>query len=102
CRVPGLVHANESRHRTTSWKACTAMIRAVRGSFGPRLAAIAVLGAALRLGYVLGLSPTMPSLSDGPWFREVSYRLVHGQGYTQLLDGALVPTATHPPLYPLW
>ncbi|MBV9212050.1 MAG: glycosyltransferase family 39 protein [Actinobacteria bacterium] len=72
------------------------------GSFGGRLALIAALGAAVRVAYAVAIAPGTAGLSDGAWYAEVSRRLVDGHWFEERLGAGLVPTATHPPLYPLW
>ncbi len=72
------------------------------GGFRVWLGLVVAAGAAIRFAYVRGLAPATPKLSDGPWFREVSDHVIHGHGFTLHLGHGFVPTATHPPLYPLW
>src|SRR3954462_10679944 len=75
---------------------------AIRGP-GPRfprwLAAIAAGGLAVRLVYVLVLTPHLRGLGDATYYHELANRLADGAGFVDPGNGA--PTALHPPLFPL-
>jgi hypothetical protein len=75
---------------------------AIRGP-GPRfprwLAAIAAGGLAVRLVYVLVLSPHLRGLGDATYYHELANRLAGGAGFVDPGNGT--PTALHPPLFPL-
>src|SRR3954470_1331213 len=75
---------------------------AIRGP-GPRflrwLAAIAAGGLAVRLVYVLVLTPHLRGLGDATYYHELANRIADGAGF--LHPGNGTPTALHPPLCPL-
>lgn len=71
-------------------------------SFTTSLAFIVAGAAAIRVAYAITLAPATGGLSDGFWFREVSKHLVEGHWFALRQGHSLVPTADHPPLYPLW
>jgi 4-amino-4-deoxy-L-arabinose transferase-like glycosyltransferase len=60
---------------------------------------------ALRLAYALLLAPDLQGLGDDAFYRLASLQLADGLGYVGGLDvfisGEQLPTAAHPPLYPL-
>ena len=74
-------------------------------SFRARLLALALAGAALRLFYVLVLARKVPNAGDAMFFQAESNLIAHGHGFIDpFLLGQRhlsVPTAAHPPLYPL-
>src|SRR3954462_14264381 len=75
---------------------------AIRGP-GPRfprwLAAIAAGGLAVRLVYVLVLTPHLRGLGDATYYHELANRIADGAGFVDPGNGT--PTALHPPLFPL-
>jgi 4-amino-4-deoxy-L-arabinose transferase-like glycosyltransferase len=81
----------------------------VRGSarsrFARRLALIAAVGLALRLVYILLLSHDLRGTGDSDYFYVLGGLIARGHGFSDSLvyqlSGALVPTALHPPLFPL-
>jgi hypothetical protein len=75
---------------------------AIRGPgprFPRRLAAIAAGGLAVRLVYVLMLTPHLRGLGDATYYHELANRLGDGAGFVDPGNGT--PTALHPPLFPL-
>jgi hypothetical protein len=76
---------------------------AIRGRgprFPRRLAAIAAGGLAVRLVYVLVLTPHLRGLGDATYYHELANRLADGAGFVDPGNGT-TPTALHPPLFPL-
>jgi 4-amino-4-deoxy-L-arabinose transferase-like glycosyltransferase len=73
--------------------------------FPRRLAAIAALGLALRLFYVMVLSPDVRPEGDSDFYYVLGRLIAEGHGFANpvgfKLFGRLEPTALHPPLYPL-
>ena len=71
--------------------------------FGPALAAIAAGGLALRVAYVLVLSPDTEGRGDSLFFHLQANLIGDGRGFIEpfglLLDGASRPSAFHPPLF---
>jgi 4-amino-4-deoxy-L-arabinose transferase-like glycosyltransferase len=82
------VSALRSRH---AWP--SALLLVVGGAF------------ALRLAYALLLAPDLRGLGDDAFYRLAALQLADGRGYVGGLDvflsGKQLPTAVHPPLYPL-
>src|SRR3954469_9486325 len=75
---------------------------AIRGpgpGFARWLAAIAAGGLAVRLIYVLVLTPHLRGLGDATYYHELANALGDGRGFVDPLNGAA--TALHPPLFPL-
>jgi 4-amino-4-deoxy-L-arabinose transferase-like glycosyltransferase len=82
-----------------------------RRRFGVWLAAITLVGLAVRIGYALAANVPQ-GFGDDVWFHEVANGLVHGRGFSDpfnsVVHGTLVfgnagpvsPTAFHPPLFP--
>lgn len=74
-------------------------------TFRGRLAAIVAAGLLLRLVYVLVLARTVPSAGDSVFFHTVPILIDQGRGFVNPFVLAAyhiaVPTAAHPPLYPL-
>jgi len=81
-------------------------------SFGPRLAAIALVGLAARLAYGL-LADAPHGIGDDVWYHAVANGIADGRGYSDPFSsvgeggrmlfgdaGAPLPTAFHPPLFP--
>jgi 4-amino-4-deoxy-L-arabinose transferase-like glycosyltransferase len=75
--------------------------------FAARLVPIVVLAGVVRLVYALAVAPPTTGFFDGYWNASVGRAIADGRGFV-LFTGALfdpdarfVPTATHPPLYPL-
>ena len=81
------------------------MPAATRRPFAARLLAIAAAGAALRLLYVLVLARKVPDIGDAIFFHQQAIALAHGHGFVDPFISAAarhsVPSALHPPLYPL-
>jgi 4-amino-4-deoxy-L-arabinose transferase-like glycosyltransferase len=59
----------------------------------------------VRVAYALALAPPLSVLDDDAFFHGTAQLLAHGHGYIRPLDlafdGQSIPTAEHPPLYPL-
>src|SRR3954452_14771892 len=75
---------------------------AIRGpgpGFARRLAAIAAGGFAVRLVYVLVLTPHLRGLGDATYYHELANALADGRGFVSPATGTA--TALHPPLFPL-
>jgi hypothetical protein len=71
-------------------------------SFRARLAALAVTGAVLRAFYTFVLTPHQQGFGDWGWFNGVANGIARGDWYSNpFLIGRQVPSASHPPLYPL-
>ena len=83
--------------------------RSARGEAQPRtLTLLAIAGGALvlRLVYALGFAPAPHGLGDDVFYQGAAYQLADGHGYVTsglqvFLSGGSLPTAAHPPLYPL-
>jgi 4-amino-4-deoxy-L-arabinose transferase-like glycosyltransferase len=73
-------------------------------SFLVGLAAIAVVALAVRIGFVLVVSPTLPNPGDATAYHLLANNLVDGHGYIRPFDFQLLqlerPTAEYPPLFP--
>src|SRR3954454_10123363 len=72
---------------------------AIRAAFPRWLAAIAAGGLAVRLVYVLVLTPHLRGLGDATYYHELTNRLGDGAGFVDPGNGTA--TALHPPLFPL-
>src|SRR4051794_4608926 len=75
---------------------------AIRGpgpAFSRWLAAIAAGGLAVRLVYVLVLTPHLRGLGDATYYHELANTLADGRGFVNPATGTA--TALHPPLLPL-
>src|SRR3954468_13090274 len=75
---------------------------AIRGpgpGFARWLAAIAAGGLAVRLVYVLVLTPHLRGLGDATYYHELANALADGRGFVNPATGTA--TALHPPLLPL-
>ena len=63
------------------------------------------IAAIARVAYALALAPPLSLLDDDAFFHGTAQLLAHGHGYIRPLDlafhGQSIPTAEHPPLYPL-
>lgn len=73
-------------------------------AFGPGLAAIAILGVGLRALYLVTLGHDITGLGDWHFYHFQANLLADGRGFLepfQLQVGKEVPSAAHPPLYPL-
>jgi 4-amino-4-deoxy-L-arabinose transferase-like glycosyltransferase len=71
-------------------------------SFRARLAALALTGAVLRAFYTFVLTPHQLGFGDWGWFNGVANGIARGDWYANpYLIGQQVPSASHPPLYPL-
>ena len=69
--------------------------------FGVVLAILILLGLAIRLIYALAVAPGQVVPGDAHIYHDLARQLAHGRGYTLgIFHGA--PTASHPPLYPLY
>jgi 4-amino-4-deoxy-L-arabinose transferase-like glycosyltransferase len=90
--------------------------RAATGSFAPALALLTLLALAIRLVYALAVAPGQIQPGDSLVYHTLADALADGRGYT-LTDRDLPdlvpsvgtplyersqPTASHPPLYPLY
>src|SRR3954468_8322723 len=74
-------------------------IRGPGAAFLRWLAAIAAGGLAVRLVYVLVLTPHLRGLGDATYYHELANALADGRGFVNPATGAA--TALHPPLFPL-
>jgi 4-amino-4-deoxy-L-arabinose transferase-like glycosyltransferase len=74
-------------------------VPASRPGFARWLAAIAAAGLAVRLLYVLVLTPHLRGLGDATYYHELANALADGRGFVDPASGAA--TALHPPLFPL-
>src|SRR5580700_11755554 len=67
---------------------------------------LAALALAVRVAYVLGTAPRHLPFSDALWYQTMANVLADGHGYVNPIlfayEGHTVPTAAHPPLYPLF
>src|SRR3954463_3269051 len=72
---------------------------ATRPAFARWLAALAAGGLALRLVYVLALTPHLRGQGDANYYHELGNLLAGGHGFVD--PGTGMPTALHPPLFPL-
>jgi hypothetical protein len=71
-------------------------------SFRARLVALAIAGAVLRAFYTFALTPHQLGFGDWAWFTGVANGIARGDWYSNpFLMGQHVPSASHPPLYPL-
>jgi hypothetical protein len=74
-------------------------------SFRGRLLLVVAAAAIVRVAYALALAPPLSFFDDDAFFRGTAQLLAHGHGYIRPLDfdfhGQSIPTAEHPPLYPL-
>ncbi|HEX8743151.1 MAG TPA: glycosyltransferase family 39 protein [Thermoleophilaceae bacterium] len=68
-------------------------------AFAGRLLAIAAGGLALRLLYVLALTPDLRGRGDSAYYHDLAAAIAAGDGFTDPARGT--PTALHPPLLPL-
>ena len=80
-------------------------MRRIDARFWVPLGLITLLAFVLRAVYVLALAPPPVRVADDTfWFAFVSEQIVSGHGFTiahQAFTSHVVPTALHPPLYPL-
>jgi 4-amino-4-deoxy-L-arabinose transferase-like glycosyltransferase len=80
-------------------------VRLPRSPFARWLAAIVVLGFALRLWYTLAYAPATVVGGDGRTYHWLANLIAEGHGFIRpwdyVLHGDVRPTAEHPPLYPL-
>jgi 4-amino-4-deoxy-L-arabinose transferase-like glycosyltransferase len=74
-------------------------VPAFRPGFARWLAAIAAAGLAVRLIYVLALTPHLRGLGDATYYHELANALGDGRGFVDPGNGTA--TALHPPLFPL-
>lgn len=70
------------------------------------LGAIALVGLTARLIYALAVAPDLPARGDTLLYHYLANGIADGDGYvrpfSELLTGAPQPTASYPPLYPLY
>jgi 4-amino-4-deoxy-L-arabinose transferase-like glycosyltransferase len=69
------------------------------------LAGISLLGLGVRLGYALGVAPTLTPRADTVLYTVMAQGLARGYGYVSpasLFAGHPKPTSAYPPLYPLY
>src|SRR4051794_10959000 len=64
-------------------------------SFGPALAAVAAAGLALRLVYVLALTPDLEGRGDSQYYHRLANLIADGHGFVDPSNGT--PTALPPP-----
>jgi len=76
-----------------------AAARGIGGSFGRRLAGIAAAGLAIRFVYVLVLTPHLRGHGDSSYYHQLGALIADGRGFVDPGNG--MPTALHPPLFPL-
>jgi 4-amino-4-deoxy-L-arabinose transferase-like glycosyltransferase len=83
-------------------------LRSATGAISPfhRTLLIIVAGAfAVRLVYAWAFAPGLTPFGDDTFFHYIALDLAHGEGYVGSFDifvtGTKLPTAEHPPLYPL-
>jgi 4-amino-4-deoxy-L-arabinose transferase-like glycosyltransferase len=74
-------------------------VPATRPGFARWLAAIAAGGLAVRLIYVLALTPGLRGHGDSAYYHQLANLLAGGHGFVDPGNGT--PTALHPPLFPL-
>jgi 4-amino-4-deoxy-L-arabinose transferase-like glycosyltransferase len=74
-------------------------------SFRGRLLLVVGIAAIVRVAYALALAPPLSFFDDDAFFHGTAQLLADGHGYLRPLDfafhGQSIPTAEHPPLYPL-
>jgi 4-amino-4-deoxy-L-arabinose transferase-like glycosyltransferase len=74
-------------------------------NFAVRLAAIAAAGVALRLLYLLTIGRSVTGIGDWWFYHWQANAIAHGLGFVEPFrlgyDGLRLPSAGHPPLYPL-
>jgi hypothetical protein len=75
-----------------------------RRRFELGLAAIALVALAVRIVFIVVVSPSVPRLGDASAYHLLAERLAHGGGYIRPFDDVLLhlqrPTAEYPPLFP--
>jgi Dolichyl-phosphate-mannose-protein mannosyltransferase len=69
--------------------------------FGIGLLGLVILGIGMRVLFVVGWTHGMPLHGDPLFFQKVAASLADGNGYAILHSGRPVPTALHPPMFPL-
>jgi 4-amino-4-deoxy-L-arabinose transferase-like glycosyltransferase len=74
-------------------------VPAIRPGFARWLAAIAAGGLAVRLVYVLALTPHLRGHGDASYYHQLANALGDGRGFVDPSNGTA--TALHPPLFPL-
>jgi 4-amino-4-deoxy-L-arabinose transferase-like glycosyltransferase len=74
-------------------------VPATRPGFARWLAAIAAGGLAVRLAYVLALTPHLRGHGDASYYHQLANVLADGRGFVDPGNGTA--TALHPPLFPL-
>jgi 4-amino-4-deoxy-L-arabinose transferase-like glycosyltransferase len=82
----------------------TAAMKPSKETFWSWLAAIAVVGFALRAVYIFTLAAHLPGVGDHAFYYYSSNLMAQGHGYAEpfllIFHGRYVPTALHPPLWP--
>jgi 4-amino-4-deoxy-L-arabinose transferase-like glycosyltransferase len=74
-------------------------VPAFRPGFARWLAAIAAAGLAVRLLYILAITPHLRGLGDATYYHELANALGDGRDFVNPTNGTA--TALHPPLFPL-
>ena len=69
--------------------------------FAIGLLVLLILGIGMRLLFILGWTDGAPLHGDPLFFQRVAASLSNGNGYATLHSGQAVPTALHPPMFPL-
>ncbi len=73
--------------------------------FAIGLAFIALAALAIRIAFIVVVSPRVPTLGDASAYHLLAEHLAHGDGYIRPFDNLLLhvqrPTAEYPPLFPL-
>jgi Dolichyl-phosphate-mannose-protein mannosyltransferase len=77
----------------------------IRSSRRARWIGVGVLAFAVRVGYVLGTAPRRLPFTDSLWYQLEANYLAKGHGFVGpvilAVTGRSVPSAAHPPLFPL-
>ena len=69
--------------------------------FAWALVGLVILGIGMRLLFVVGWTHGMTLYGDPLFFQQVAASLADGHGYALLNHGQAIPTALHPPMFPL-
>jgi hypothetical protein len=78
------------------------MARRAPATFGARLIALALGAMVLRAFYIYVLTPGQLGFGDWHWFSGVANEIAHGDWYDNPFQASRgIPSASHPPLYPL-
>ena len=74
--------------------------------FSLGLGGLALVALVARLVYALAIAPDLPARGDTLLYHFLANGIADGDGYarpfSELMTGAPVPTASYPPLYPLY